>query len=186
MTRFNFIGAPDPPFAAQLRALAGLPDVRRAALAALACLILCAAAAVAEYRGLEHALARLDAAHVRARGVDSRMAVARAEQAELNRLFALSSAIRAIHASGAERAAVIAEIGDRIPAGVRIRQMEGDAGGTTISGEANTYPALAGALRSLESARTVSLPTLRQAQQTGSGTQARLIAYELHVRERTK
>jgi Tfp pilus assembly protein PilN len=182
--RFNYL---DPARRSIFDRLADL-EIRPATRYALAGLFLtvalCFAIGIYQMRELAQALRDEDVAKLHARVADNAMRSARRRAGELHQLYELDQVVRSMHASGPRHAALILDIGNRLPSTMRIAQIGNDGAGIVVTGESTDYRSVSEALLALQRAGFVTAPHLREVHATAGPR--RDIAYTFMVAERAR
>ncbi len=160
MNGFNFLEADPASRAARLAKFGFGARARRTLAALLLAAILLAAGAGIERLRLGYASAAALRGEARLARADEAMRGLRTSVATVERLSAVSRALREVQASGEKRARAIAEIAARLPEKVWLGSLECDDTGATLKGGSRDYEALGDAIARLSKAQAYAMPVL--------------------------
>lgn len=185
MNGFNFLEADPASRAARLAKLDVGARGRRALAALLLATILLALGAGVERLRLGHALAAAQREEARLARAEEAASALRTSVATVERLSAVSRALRDVQASGEKRARALAEIAARLPEDVWLGSLECGDAGATLKGGARDYEALGDAIARLSKARAYATPVLVASRLHDSDWNAGAsVDFELRLQER--
>ncbi|MGH7708516.1 MAG: PilN domain-containing protein [Vulcanimicrobiaceae bacterium] len=183
MRRVNLLHGPRFDPLAATRDLRLTASTRTAIAALLATIIGLFAAVVVERSAFGDAVAVRAQLDERVERADRRLGDLRAHLVAIRRLTALADRAHAVQRSGSERAAAVAEIANRLPAGVWLTAIEQQPDGYDLRGEAANFAALGSTLEQLATGHRFAATTLRGAREVDSGSRP-LIDFNIRLSER--